>query len=995
MAQYQIITEFGELDVNDNVDIAITKQLEDLLNITKRKTDWTKTIAVPGTPGNNLYFSNIYEVNIDVNGIGFNPVKRVAASILCGVNQVMTGYLQLMDVENDNGNITYNISIAGSLRNIFNDFEDFTLGNLDFSEYNHVRNQTNIVDSWDYKIYQNGQQIQLQGPGKGYVYGYAVNGNSQDIWDTWYTYDAYPQIYMVDVVKKMFDFLGKSFTSEFFDSEYAKMQVLNYVGDKIQLSDEEIKRRTVAAGVNPATPFAEITPVQSRGSDWYYNNYNGYYLGLPRETGVGNDNGIELTFRDDLNQFDGNILTCSKTGRYNVNFEGKLVCKITHDDGDDVEFKEGNFLYRYQMILLKNDGTQPVISSSVDPNDPNDVEGVLEFQMSDGVHATPWYDTDNPLLFSVGVEDLFMEAGDKIKIRFGFKYPDSVKWYGLDDNKHKATLTFVDYLDGFTKFTCEPSSNEDFGDSEVDMNQILDRNKKLKDAFLDIVDLYQLIIMDNPNKPNDIIIEPRDKFFESRQRIWNWDEEEILDLDSKVVSKPMSELDSKIYRFTYTEDEDFYNKEYEEETKRIYGDYEIEVLNDFSDKIKTTKVGFAATPSAQKFIDSRVAPFLCDYQDNELKPVKTKQRILFYGGSKDLNSGSVLKIKNYPGQSDANSTIVTRYGYIGMWDDPQDPRYSLEFGRPNKIYWNSNKFPTQNLFEMFHKSTLNNIIDANARLLEVTARLTPKMIAEFDFRDIVFLLGSYWRVMTIKDYSPIAGDTLTDVTLYKIVDMNVVNQYQIEIPTSNSTCPSDTVSLRPKKNGQVVIVSQSGLLITEDCCKSFGGQFKEGICYGKSRPAFEGVMELAPVKSIIKGGLDVVPTSEPNGPQSIKKNNTSRNTIGVKTLGSGIYVPGGANTGFVMGNNSTIGKNVVNSFIVGDGITAQESGTFYLGNIKINQDGNIVGNGIVIIDGGEDEVFNFDRTNAIDVLDGTKDSVRNPDGDSKARPIIDGSERIF
>jgi hypothetical protein len=85
---------------------------------------------------------------------------------------------------------------------------------------------------------------------------------------------------------------------------------------------------------------------------------------------------------------------------------------------------------------------------------------------------------------------------------------------------------------------------------------------------------------------------------------------------------------------------------------------------------------------------------------------------------------------------------------------------------------------------------------------------------------------------------------------------------------------------------------------------------------------------------------------------------------------------------------------VTGAFVIGDGINADENGAIYIGDIKINQDGNILRTGIVIIDGGEDEVFDFLKTNPIEVIDGTIDSVRNPGGDSYTRIIIDGGDKI-
>jgi hypothetical protein len=64
-------------------------------------------------------------------------------------------------------------------------------------------------------------------------------------------------------------------------------------------------------------------------------------------------------------------------------------------------------------------------------------------------------------------------------------------------------------------------------------------------------------------------------------------------------------------------------------------------------------------------------------------------------------------------------------------------------------------------------------------------------------------------------------------------------------------------------------------------------------------------------------------------------------------------------------------------------------------NVLINgEDLSLQWSHVYIIDGGNNEVMNYGKTNLIDILDGGINSVRDFGGDSKARPIIDGSEQI-
>ena len=979
MNTYQIVTPNGTLDTYGDINISLNYAIDDIYDITKRNTSWSKTIKLPGTPSNNKFFKHLYDVNID--NISFNLVKRVEAIVRIGTNDVLDGYMQLMNIIITNGQIEYEISIAGSLKSIISTISDYNLNAIDLSEYNHQRTPQNIVSSWDYNIYKFSALTSVYEPGDGYVYPYIINGNSQDIWGNIYSYDMFPAIYTKTIWDKIMQIAGFTYTSNFLNSDYFKKLIIPYIGDKLQLTEEEVESRSVRVGVSSSSGLI-VTPYMLNGSDWYYTSYENYKLELTRESGTVSDITGELTFTDDQNQWNSfNYYTCANSGFYNIAFDGTLFGQYRRTDGNNVQWNANSLEYRYYMQLVRSNGSVTTLYDS----------GGLLFTPSDGLtHTSPWTDYLNPLVCNMGAENVFMEAGDRIRIIIGHRHPQYVNWAG-DDDKMLSRLRFDDVTDGeFTKLVIEPATNEVYDTSYINMNQILDSRIKMKEFFLDIVKMFNLIICDNPNKPFDVLIEPRDQFFESRQRVLNWDEEKKLDLDSEIIITPMSELDFQSYKYTYTEDTDFYNEEYSNETNRVYGDFEYKIDNDFSDKTNELKLSFAPTPDAQQFIDSRVAPFFVTYDGDQFKPKKVKQRILFYGGTINLYSGSTLTIKEFP--ADTSFVTETRFPYCGMWDHPTNPQWDLAFGRTEKIYWDSNNiFPNQNLFEKFHKQTMLNIIDNNAKLLECTVYLTPKDIADFDFRDIIFLLGSYWRVNKIKDYNPVQTDRLTTVVLYKIIDLDIISKYQVQIPTSNRSCPVDMVSKKSKKG--YIVISPSGQLITEDCCKQVGGRYIDGMCYMKMfRPTPIGVDAILNDR-IVKTGLFVIPTIEKEGPIVLNRNLTSRNTIGIPSFGSQNYIPAGSSTGFIIGSNNTILSGVTNAVVIGDGINATDN-SVYIGDIKIDSNGNILRTGINIIDGGKNEVFNVLKTNPIEIIDGTFDSVRNPGGDSYARIIIDGNPEI-
>ena len=311
----------------------------------------------------------------------------------------------------------------------------------------------------------------------------------------------------------------------------------------------------------------------------------------------------------------------------------------------------------------------------------------------------------------------------------------------------------------------KPSSNTISNPiTDMPMSQILPA-MKMKDFFLSLSKMFNLIVTDNPNKSNDVIVEPRDDYYESKRKVKDWTYK--LDRSSDIIQVPMSELDIRGYSFAYDVDDDFYNKQYNEETKRYYADYEVDFINEFSNEVQEIKINFAPTPDTDNFISTRVAPFFADIaEDNALSPRKVKPRILFYDG---LKNGSSYTLKN---SSVSTGITYNQYPYVGMWDDALNPQYDLAFGSAEKVYYNTTNYPTQTLVELFYKNTLTDIQDVNAKLLKGYFDLSVADIQDFDFRDIIFIDNAYYRVNKISDYNPVKTDRLTLVELYKISNID-------------------------------------------------------------------------------------------------------------------------------------------------------------------------------------------------------------------------------
>lgn len=94
-----------ELDLYDNVPLPINKSIIDIQNIAERKSDFSKTITLPGTSNNNDIFSNIFNLARSVQNDNtynfapdFNPNLKANAILYKNGIAMINGYLQLTNI---------------------------------------------------------------------------------------------------------------------------------------------------------------------------------------------------------------------------------------------------------------------------------------------------------------------------------------------------------------------------------------------------------------------------------------------------------------------------------------------------------------------------------------------------------------------------------------------------------------------------------------------------------------------------------------------------------------------------------------------------------------------------------------------------------------------------------------------------------------------------------------------------------------------------------
>ena len=1028
--QFKIVSLGVQLDTYDDIDISLTYQIDDIQDITVKKSSFSKTIILPGTPINNEYFKNIFDINIDISETSYNPKKALPVQVLIGDELVFQGNLQLLNIITNQKQVDYEVVITGIFKNIIIAFADYYINQLNLDEYDHYRNVQTISNSWDnYISINNPTSSILTQPGEGYIYPMIINGqnpistNNSAI--TFNAFDMNPAVYIKTIMDKLFEYAGYTYTSNFFNSEYFRSLVLPT--DTPQYTSEDVTDKTVRVTFNNPTPFVApsgvtqsnnylfsplstlsgtvaLSPMLAKSNSYWSNFTNGNWW-FPMTVETGNYGGIQM--QDPNNEWSPsgiNRYTCATSGFYSIDLDNQFYMFYKHSTGASFKYISGSISYVAKIYkisingtttLLTQTGTATVPALTITPPGAGATgifAGAAYVIPGSGYIPSGFLCTSQPYVMNLSVPSVWLNAGEQIRINFQILYPTTVSWQSVSNQVYIGAIGQRTIGGQVNRLEIKPSVSANYSVNNIINLTTMLPNMKMRDFFINIIKMFNLMVSDNTNLDNDLIIEPRDDYFNSKRKVRDWTH--ILDYDQDIKQTPMSELDTKTYKFTYSKDDDYYNDLYEQQSGKIYGEYTVDFINDFSTTTKELELDFAPTPDSDNLLNGFIAPFFCEIDtNNALKPIKVKPRIMFV---KQLtNTGKFYKLRENP---NSNGTTFSKYVYAGMYDDPTDPTYSLEFGNSNVLYYNTSLCcPNNNLVNQFYLSTLNDITDVNSKLLEAYFHLTPSDINQFDFRDIILIDNAYWRVNTIIDYNPNAIDRTTKVILYKLNYLDIFYGNNKAITLSQVDCPTDVVAKKLKPYGYIY-VSLSNSQISQDCCKYYGGTFTNGFCVasqivannpnGGLPNANPTRSSLSPQNQVQSGGIYL------ERPFEMLKNLNVINSDTVLVKGENNYIDQGASNSIVVGTNNSIPAGVTNAMVIGDNISFATSNSLIVGDIKISSDG--IGFYYVYkIDGGFETVMNAGKTNLIDVIDGGFESVRNFGGDSKLRPIISGANGEF
>jgi hypothetical protein len=806
----------AKLDLQGDIPIALQYSVADIRDISKRNAAYSKTIVLPGTKNNNYWFGNLFDINSDFTS--FNPNKKTTAKLLVNGELVIDGFLQLRkinkDLESDDDGelIKYECVIYNNFVDLMTELGEKTLYQLPLDEFNHVYEPISITSSWTH-TWQDG-------------YVYPMVGTHEK--DYQYNLDYFfPATFYKMVFNKIINSAGFGWTGSFANNAQFEKEIISFVRDGNVFIDETEKNRRKfrASATDGATAFAGNLP-----------NQNGSF-----QIGTGNvipynDDTTPPNFDNDNNwdvvDWEWEV---DRNGTYDVNYKTSFTFSVANPTiyvainnnglsnptnyGISIEarprLQKWNGTSWVTLALGPLIGTNtsfagqsytlpytisPLTSYSLFFNFPEQTFQGIQLLQGEKVRVVVRLDKVGPPNGS----------GYSNPVQTGGFYLAQISTGVFQPITMPITLTFNSA--GNYIFNNAYTTEVVQGDT-LQLGTFLPDKIKQKDLISDLIKRYNLHITIDPDNERLLVIDERPNFYLNPPIVdWTFKKDHSKMEDIQLLS----ELQFKEMLFTWTEDDDRYNKEYRDITGDIYGQYSYDFDNDFVKGVKEIKSPFSPTPLVKTQFGAFVAAI------DPVNP-KVKPRILYWGGLKDYGSNWQLNYTDFAGGGITVSSTFSQYPYAGHWDDPINPTLDIHFGTPKFLYYNEwEQIPVDSMYNVYWSDYIRQI--ENGRLLTAYFDLdeTDIRFIKDNFNTKIFIKDSYYYVNKIIDYKPLTPQT-TKVELIKIDDGikwsgggNAISE-----PITTPSCPVDVVAKLIKN--EYFYVSASGQEITEECCDLLGG----------------------------------------------------------------------------------------------------------------------------------------------------------------------------
>jgi hypothetical protein len=691
------------IDTIEDLDINITKEVYNIDDPSKRQSDFSKSVDIPGSKLNDFVFKSLFDVSFSIRNSDqlnpdFNPSKKASCIYYQDTLQQISGYCQLNEIKIlNNDQVTYSITIYGKNIDIFSKLTDKTLNDLT-TLGTATWNDTEIVNSWTATF---DPTIKLTYPmlDRG-VSKYGRNTDASS--NLSYNYNAFkPFIYVKHLVDAIFEEAQVPLeVATFFNTTQFKKLILECDVAKFQFNQAEKDNSIVEATRSTNQTLSLVSTANAGNLSLIYANAFQY----------------NITGSDPLGQYNATTGTFTKLVNGYTNFEVEGTVEVTNTSA-------GGELYFY--AIRKRGSSYINIKSANTP-----------------IRASLTAD----YTFRIAIDSVELLAGDEVRFCVA-----NFMTSGVFLNTALSSIIFK---------SASANRYTQFVDGQIEYNQTFPiarilPNIKQTDFLMAIIKMFNLYM--SPIYENGVVIEPRDTYYTSDIVDWT----DLLDTSKDFTIKPQGLLENKELVFTYAENGDDYNRDFKQSTSFNFGYRDLIFDNEFVKETKKVEIPFCLIPLKKDDDQNIMMRTIFDAMAMEKSP---KPIIAYFGGMKagrlrywNYNNTTATDYSTYPYAGHIDDLTAPNYD---LAFDVQDFYYYLT---PNS---NGVTTTDNNLYNQFHKSQWEQIGNKDSKLIEAYFNLRPNDIANLDFRKTYWIKDNAYRLLSVQDYDP-NGESTTLCKLLK------------------------------------------------------------------------------------------------------------------------------------------------------------------------------------------------------------------------------------
>ena len=732
------------IDINQAVPFPFTYNISDIKDLSSRKGNKSKTITLPGTRRNCELMASVYLTTsrekiitaIESDFLNFDPTIKSLCQYYSNGLLVFNGIAQLLECKSNNGTWSFEISMVSNQIDYIALMKKIKINELDFSEYDHLCDETIQADTWSGFNEINGVQTTIKSGGDwlgiGYYYGLIDYGYTRVAPDTFNPNQLAPQIFVYEVLQKLFKAVGLTWQSTFFETQLFKRLLVAYFGGNLpEITAGQATNSSVTTTENNNAGGFIMNQTVSSVDAWdtlstnYYQLFDNPY--------ILNDI-VDVTIVTDPNT--QTITTTpfkfrSKTaGIFNIEYNGDHIIDVTRTAGTSPSVVckfYGYFIVKKNNVVIS---VTEIYTHQQNVNTTINITKTINFFQSINLLQ------NDELTFSIQAKIYYFDFENINTINNYMVFTATSS--GVDLNIKKQVQSF------------NP------GDT-IRINQFL--SDMTGDVFFKgLITMFNLYLRPKNTDPTIIEIEPLNEFYNDSNAALDWSY--LLDRSKEIKVTPTTNLAAKNYNFQFESDNDYWNSKYLNEYAEQYGSFLFDTQNQYATNNTDLKLPFSQKPLVVIPETDLIIPraYQVNFDESatgQVVPMKGKPFIVQLGEMRD-------DVKWYHG-----ATLLNSYPYVGHLDNIDNPTFDLNFGVPDVVFYSASIYTNNNLYA-YHETFIKEIVSRYGKLVTLSVMLNSSIINQLDFKNLILIDGVVYRLQSIKDFDP-GKQQSTEIELIRIL----------------------------------------------------------------------------------------------------------------------------------------------------------------------------------------------------------------------------------